>query len=311
MRLPLYAVVLSWNNYTDTRDCIESLKKSSYPLARIILVDNGSQDGSINQLQKDYARDAQIHIIRNECNYGFARGVNVGIRYALNHGAEFIFLVNNDTIVEKTCIERLYAAIEGAHHVGVAGPRIFYYKDPKRVWLGGGYFSKIKTGVIVPEKNKKVVDCDEEIREVTFLTGCAMLIKREVFQRIGFFDENFFLYEEDLDFCLRARREGFSLLYVPSAKVWHKIENIAKDRTSPFTLYHMARSRIINLRKNFSWPYFLYGFTIHLLFYTPFRFLQSFRSSPSLTLKSTKAWLHGTWAGVWQPLQPKSDGGDS
>jgi len=304
----LYVVILSWNNYTDTRDCIESLKKSSYLPAQIVLVDNGSQDASIDSLQKDYGQDAQVHIIRNECNYGFARGVNVGIRYALNQGAEFIFLINNDAVVEKTCIERLYVAIEGAHRVGVAGPRIFYYKDPKRVWLGGGYFSRIKAGVIAPEKNKKVVDFNEEIREVTFLAGCAMLIKREVFQRIGFFDENFFLYEEDLDFCLRARREGFRLLYIPCAKVWHKIENIAKDRTSPFTLYHMARSRIINLRKNFSWPYFLYGFTIHLLFYTPFRFLQSFRGSSSL--KSMGAWLHGTWAAVWQPLPPRSDGGD-
>lgn len=300
MNKSLYAIILNWNNYTDTRECIESLLRSSYSPTRIVLVDNGSSDGSIEQLQRDYTRDARVHIIRNKANYGFACGVNIGIRYALDQGAELVFLINNDATVDQNCIQVLIESVERDDDAGIAGPRIFYYADPERIWQGGGRFSLLKTGVVDYEKNKLAISCSEETREVTFLTGCAMLIKREVFEKIGLFDEDYFFYEEDVDFCLRAKRAGFKLLYVPKAKAWHKIKNIAKDRTSPFVLYHLARSRILNLRKNFSTPYFLYGLFIHLLLYTPFRFLQVIQGSRSL--KSVWAWLRGTWSGLRHPL---------
>jgi GT2 family glycosyltransferase len=288
--------VLNWNNYIDTRECIESLRQSSYPLEKIILIDNASQDGSIELLQKEYGKSVDIHIIRNNANYGFAGGVNVGIRYALKQGAKLIFLVNNDAIVDVSCIKNLYTAMKESSNIGIAGPRIFYYKESKRIWHGGGFFNWFKTGMVVPEKDKLVEECETKTKEVTFLTGCAMLIKREVFETIGLFDEDFFLYGEDMDFCLRAFKARFKLLYVPSAKVWHKIETVAKSRTAPFILYHMARSRILWLRKNFSWLYFLYGLLVHLLLYTPFRFLQIIQGSRSL--ESMWAWLRGTWAGL-------------
>ncbi len=306
--LKIYAVVLNWNNYLDSRECIEFLRKSSFPFARIILVDNGSKDGSIEQLQKEYSKDDTVYIIKNKANYGFARGMNIGIQYALEHGAEMVFLINNDAVVDIRCIEKLCIAMETCSNVKIVGPSIFYYTDPERIWHGGGYFSLVKTGVVVPEKDKFANKCYEKNRQVTFLTGCAMLVRREVFEKIGLLDEDYFLYGEDVDFCLRALRAGFKLLYVPSAKVWHKIETIAKDRTSPFVLYHMARSRIICLRKNFSWPYFLYGLFIHVLLYTPFRFLQVIQGSRSL--RSIWAWLYGTWAGIWQPLQARFERGD-
>lgn len=296
----VYAVVLNWNNYRDTRDCIESLLNSSLLRTQIVLVDNGSTDGSIERLEKDYVGDTRVHVIRNKANYGFARGVNVGIGYALSQGAEFVFLINNDAIVDQSCVQMLIASVEHNNDAGIVGPRIFYYADPKRIWHGGGHFRLLKSDVVNCEKNKLVTQCSEETREVGFITGCAMLIKRDVLEKIGVLDEDYLFYGEDVDFCLRARKAGFKLLYVPKAKAWHKIENIAKDRTSPFVLYHIARSRILVLRKNFALPYFLYGLLIHLLIYTPFRFLQIMQGSRSL--KSVWAWLHGTWAGVCHPL---------
>lgn len=301
----IQAIVLNWNKYIDTKECIESLQQSQFKLSSIIVVDNCSQEGIIERLQQDFGEYSYIKFIRNESNYGFARGVNVGIQYALDQGAHYIFLLNNDAIIDKYCIYHLFTEANKDPSIGIVGPRIFYYKYPQRIWHGGGYFSRIKTGVIIPEKGKLAGECGEESKYVTFLTGCAMLIKRDVFEKIGLFDEDYFLYEEDLDFCLRASRAGFKLLYVPFAKVWHKIEDTAKDRTSPFTLYHMARSRIIFLRKNFSRANFLYGLFIHLLLYTPFRFLQIVRGSRSI--KSIWAWLHGTWAGLWEPLQQRFD----
>lgn len=295
----IYAIVLNWNNYADTRECIESIRMSSYSITQIVLVDNASNDGSIEQLQGDYAEDTALHIIRNEANYGFARGVNVGIRYAFACGADFVFLLNSDAIIDRRCIQVLASSLEANAMVGIAGPRIFYHAHPDRIWQGGGYLSLIKTGVVNPEKNRlrpPSAEQIEEIKEVGFLTACAMLIKSQVVEKVGLFDEDFFFYGEDVDFCIRVTRAGFKLLYVPQAKSWHKIKNIAKDRTSPFVMYHLARSRLLVLRKNFSIVYFAYGLLVHLILYTPYRMLQIMWGSRSLS--AAKAWTKGTWDGI-------------
>ena len=296
MNKSLYAIVLNWNNYIDTRECIESLRRCSYPPVQIVLLDNASQNGSFEQLQKVYDKVDSVHIIRNRANYGFARGVNVGIQYALNRGAEFVFLVNNDAIVDRDCIQTLIASFEENDKAGIAGPRIFYHADPERIWQGGGHLSLLKTDVVNHEKNKLLTHCSEKTREVTFLTGCVMLVRREVFEKIGLFDDNYFFYGEDVDFCLRTRRAGFKLIYVPGAKAWHKIENIAKNRTSPFVMYHLSRSRLLVLRRNFPVPYYLYGVMVHLLLYTPYRAWQIMQGSRSL--EAMRAWLRGTWDGL-------------
>jgi len=296
MHKSLYAIVLNYNNYIDTKQCIESLEQSLYPIEKIILIDNGSKNGSIERLQNDYLQNNKVYIIRNEDNLGFARGVNVGIQFALDLGAELFFLLNNDAIIDKECIKNLCAAIAEDERIGIAGPRIFYYNDPEKIWQGGGYFSFIKAGIINPEKNKLISHCSGKIREVTFLTGCAMLVRREVFERIGLFDEDFFFYGEDVDFCLRARRAGFKLMYVPAAKVWHKIENIAKNRTLPFHLYHLARSHLFVIRKNFGTLYSCYALIVHLLLYTPYRMWQIAHGSRSW--KAVIAWFKGTLDGL-------------
>ena len=292
----IYAIILSWNNYNDTKECIASLLSSDYPIHSAIIIDNGSQDNSVEMLYKQFREDHRVHFLLNESNLGFAAGINPGIQAALKGGADYIFIVNNDAIVHPQAIGHLIKAAEEEKSAGIVGPRIFYRKSPERIWLGGGYFSYLKAGVIVPEKNKLVKSFSLEKREVSFLTGCAMLIRREVFERIGLFDEDYFFYCEDLDFCLRARRAGFKILYVPEAKAWHKIENITKDRTTPFVLYHLARSNILFLRKNFSVAYFLYGLLIHLLVFTPWRIIQIIKGSRSLA--SFMAWWKGTWAGL-------------
>jgi hypothetical protein len=295
----IYAIVLSWNNYPDTRECIESIRMSSYPITQVVLVDNASNAGFIGQLQGDYADDAAVHIIRNEANYGFARGVNVGIQYALARGADFVFLLNNDAIIDRQCIQVLVSTLEADATAGIAGPRIFYHADPDRIWQGSGYFSLIKSGVVNPEKNRlqtSLAEGIQGIQKASFLTGCAMLIRSRIFAKVGLFDEDFFFYDEDVDFCLRVTRAGFKLLYVPQAKSWHKIRNVAKDRTSPFVMYHLARSHLLVLRKNFSVVYFAYGLLVHLLLYTPYRMLQIAQGSRSLS--AAKAWIKGTWDGI-------------
>lgn len=297
----IFAVILNWNNYSDTRACIESLQKSDYPFARIIVIDNGSHDDSVARLLNDYSRNVNIHIICNKTNYGFARGVNGGIRYALEHEAEFVLLINNDAVIDRACIRQLSLYAESTPMAGILGPRIFYYADPGRICISGTYYNFLKTGGIFHEKNKMGTQCSETTVGVNFLTGCVMLVRRSVFEKIGLFDETYFFYHEDYDFCLRASKAGFKILYVPSAKAWHKVEDVARERTSSFVLYHRARSRIIFLGKNFSPFYFLWGLFIHVMLYTPFRGLQVIRGSQSW--KSFWAWLKGSWAGMQELLR--------
>lgn len=296
MNKSIFAIILNWNNYTDTRKCIESLQKSDYPLARIVVIDNGSHDNSVERLMNDYSQDANIHIICNERNYGFARGVNVGIRYALKHAAEFVLLVNDDAIVDRTCVKQLMVIMETKNNIGIVGPRVLQHTNTSKICGYGYNYSRFKTGFTCPEHNKLVKDCPQHAREVAALAGCIMLVRKNVFEEIGFFDEQYFFYDEDVDFCLRAFRSGFKLLYVPSAKAWHKIESVPQDRTSPFVLYHRARSRIIFLGKNCSWLHLQWGLFLHLTLYTPVRCLQVFRGSKSW--KSIWAWFRGSLAGI-------------
>ena len=302
----IYAIILTLNNYSDTYDCIKSLIKSQFSLTSIVVVDNHSTDRSIQKLQKDFYLEDRVRFILNKNNLGFARGANIGIHFSLKQGADYIFLINNDTIVDPLCIELLISELKKNFSDGMAGPRIFYHEEPNKIWHGGGYFNRLKTGVIVPEKNKLNNKVDDKIIKVSFLTGCCMLIKREAFKKVGFFDESYFMYEEDVDFCFRTIKKGFNILYVPKAHVWHKISSTLKDRTSSFVFYNMSRSRLIFFRKNFSFFYFLYACLIHFLIYTPYRIIQACRQQEK-TWQSILAWMKGTRDGLTIALRFSKD----
>jgi GT2 family glycosyltransferase len=302
----IYAIVLTFNNYFDTCDCIKSLIKSQFPLTSIVVVDNHSTDRSIQKLQKDFCSEDRVQFILNKNNLGFAKGANIGIRFSLKLGADYIFLINNDTIVDTLCVELLISELKGNPSNSIAGPRIFYHKEPDKIWHGGGYFNRLKTGVIVPEKNKLKNEVEDKVIKVSFLTGCCMLIKREAFEKVGFFDESYFMYEEDVDFCFRTKKKGFTLLYVPKAHVWHKISSKLKDRTSSFVFYNMSRSRLIFLSKNFSFFYFLYACLIHFFIYTPYRIIQACRWQEK-AWQSILAWVKGTKDGLTMALRFSKD----
>jgi GT2 family glycosyltransferase len=295
MNPKISTIILNWNNFKDTKECIESLKQSGIPFFKIIVIDNGSSDNSADLLEKEYKNISEIIFIRNGKNLGFASGVNIGIKLALEINSDYVFLINNDALIKSDTIIELLSVFN-FDNVGISGPRIFFYNEPQKIWQGGGYFSYLKAGVKVPEKNKFENTEKLEKKEVSFLTGCAMLIKKDVFEKVGLFDEKFFFYTEDLDLCLRALRGGFKIMYVPSSKVYHKIEGISKSRTSPFVFYNLSRSFIIFIWKNFSFFYFLYGIFLHFFIYTLYRFLQL--AIGSRDIKSIFAWFKGTMDGI-------------
>lgn len=300
----IYSIILNWNNYRDTSDCIRSILASSLLPDKIIIIDNDSRDGSLAKLKNSYVKYPNIQFIRNPRNVGFAAGINIGIRMALKDQAEFVFLLNNDAVVERDCIHELKYEILKNPRNGIAGPRIFYFNEPNRIWHGGGQFNSALTGVVIKEKNKEEKNTGTAVGDITFLTACAMLIRTIVFEQIGLFDEEYFFYDEDLDFCIRAQRSKFKLNYIPSAKAWHKIGPINQNRTSPFVLFHIARSKIMFLRKNFKFLYCLYGYLIQFLLYTPFRIYQIEGGNGSW--RSIFSWFYGTWMGISEPIQINS-----
>lgn len=285
-------VVVNWNNYEDTSECLASLSSISYANYQIILVDNGSTDGSSEALENSYP---DVIIIRNERNLGFAGGANVGIRYVLEQGTDYIFVLNNDAVVDSRVLDFLLKEATKDRRIGILGPRILYYHDPLRIWHGGGFFNYIKGGPVVPEKGKIKDNCGKANRDVDFITGCAMLIRPEVFDRIGLLSEDYFFYVEDVDFCLRAKRAGFRLLYVPQGEVWHKVTTLRKW-ASPFSMYHQSKGRLLLFRRNFSTPYFIWGLLTHVFAYTPIKILQSFLYS-SHPLASAVSWIRGIFDG--------------
>lgn len=289
------AVIVNWNRFKDTVECVDSLQRGSLTCSKIIVVDNGSSDGSAKRLKGRFDGDESIVVVECSQNKGFAAGVNRGIQEAFHGSDDYIFLMNNDATVDPDCLLTLVSAMQSDDKLGLAGPCILYHHKTEKIWQGGGYYRVLRAGVQVPDKSRKWGEVSKSTQEVTFLSGCTQLIKSDLLRKVGTFDEDYFMYSEDLDLCLRAHRGGFRLLYVPSAKSFHKISDEGGARASEFTLYHLARGILLLHRKFFSLPYRLYGALIQALLYTPVRILQTLRSGAGLV--AIKGWFLGLWDG--------------
>lgn len=293
----LFAIMLTWQNVDDTIACITSLKQSQLPVDRILLYDNGSKDGSAAKLYTEYLHDPVVHFTHNAGNLGFSRAVNIGIREALDAGAERLFLINNDTIVDPACLGMLTEALDTHPGAGAAMPTIVYHDRPDIVWLGGGTFNKLLAGMRVPTKDRPVSSVPREIQHVSFQTGCALLVTRKAVETVGLLDERFYFYGEDAEWSLRMRGQGIDLLYVPAARVQHKIGDISKSRISPFVMYHRGKAGIMLAKFGFPGPYILYAALLQVLVYTPFRVYQLLKGGWNTT--ALTAWILGLYDGMF------------
>lgn len=238
------AVVLNWNGLEDTTACLASLAEADYPSLEVVVVDNGSTDGSPGLLRQRFPR---VALLETGENLGYAGGNNVGLRYALERGADYVLLLNNDTEVAPGFLRRLVEAAEADPRVGVVGPTIYYYDRPDVVWSAGGAIDWRRgrtrmVGLDEPDRGQ----FGTAPREVDFVSGCAMLVRREAVERVGLLDERFFLYYEEVEWCVRIRRAGFRILHVPGAHIWHKIPSDGRE-ASPMVHYYMSRNRLLFL----------------------------------------------------------------
>jgi GT2 family glycosyltransferase len=240
----VYVVTLNWNRRDDTLACIESLSQMEYPNFHIVVVDNGSTDDSVSAIQAHFPA---VKVISNPANLGFAGGMNLGIEFALLHGADYVFIMNNDTVVDRQLLSELVKEAERSPEIGIVGPKIYYYDAPDTVWFAGGDRDRWTQAVTRMPRGRD----DKRVnvpRAVNFLCGCGMLVRRNVLEQVGLFDPGYFMYYEDADYCIRVEQAGFNLYYVPTARMWHKAGASSGGEGSPVFLYYRRRALLRFLR---------------------------------------------------------------
>jgi GT2 family glycosyltransferase len=263
MKSEVVSIVVNWNLKEETSRCLNSLQNSTLA-HRIILIDNGSNDGSVQEIS---TRFPSVEIIQLEHNIGFGSACNLGIQYALqdqNH--KFVFLINNDAYIHPTTIETLIEVSKEYSKVGIFGPIIYDQNTPSHIWYAG---AKSRPGILSAyEIHRGEVDHGQFRNEyVDYVFGAAMFIRRSVFERVGLFDDRFFLYLEDLDFCIRAKDVGYSIMFVPKAKVWH-YGSASTESNLALRRYHHIQSTFLFLKKHLTnlsiFSAFLFWITILL-----------------------------------------------
>ncbi len=215
--MKLGVLILNWNGLSDTRECLHSLLPAP-DWSRIYVVDNGSQDDSVKALKSEF--DSQIKIVETGANLLFAGGNNFGIKVALEDGCDAILLLNNDTVLETDTLPSLLSAAKRNPNKLLC-PKILYAGDRDKLWYAGGIW---KSGRIAHRGIREIDNGQYDVEETTdWGTGCALWIPQNVIEMIGVLDHDFKLYYEDVEFCLRAKSNGFETIYAPSSRLWHKV----------------------------------------------------------------------------------------
>lgn len=230
-------MVLNWCGERDTIACIESLEQSTYAKTSLLLVDNASPDGSGERLRQ---RFPDVPYLQTGANLGYAGGNNRGFDHALANDADWVLVLNNDTVVDPHCIEWLVRTAENTGAALVA-PKILYYDAPDTIWFGGGDFSPMRALGLHRHEGARDVDAAAP-EPITFATGCCFLIKADALRALGGFDESYFAYVEDVELSLRLERAGLRLMYEPRARVLHKIP-VGPAPETPFQIRQRDRNR--------------------------------------------------------------------
>jgi GT2 family glycosyltransferase len=236
-------VILNWKRPQDTLACLASLDRVKAETLDVVVVNNGPRDHLAETIHE---RFPSVGLIENERNLGFAGGCNVGIRHLLDRGADYVMLHNDDAEVAPDTFQILADHADADSTIGMIGPTIYYGRERDIVWSAGGRIDGLgRPGH--PNADGPLPGDLPELCDVDYMTGCVLLVKRSVIERVGLLDERFFAYFEEAEWCARARRAGFRVTYAPRACAWHQIESDARGQ-SPLYVYLMARNRLLYLR---------------------------------------------------------------
>jgi GT2 family glycosyltransferase len=237
-------IILNWNGASDTLGCLDSLTALTYPNFNVIVVDNGSTDDSLVRL-RPYTAPYPLTLFETGRNLGYAGGNNIGIRQALELGADFVLVLNNDTTVAPDLLERLLESAQRNPDAGVFSARIMYFDEPDRVWFDGARWNPSSLQLEWPGQDAEEHAIGTVDHDTDYASGAALFFRSEVARQIGLLDEAFFLVWEEVDWCFRARKAGWRNIIVPAAKVWHKIGVSFGSESSPLRTYFSIRNQLL------------------------------------------------------------------
>ena len=248
-------VIVNYNGLIHNEECIKSILGSSYKNIEIVIVDNKSTDKSIEKLRDIFKE--KITIIVNEENSGFAGGTNVGIKYALNNGADYVLLLNNDTIIDSKMIEIMVKASNINN--SVISPKIYYFDNKDMIWSAGGEIKWNRGYTIQYGMNEIDKGQFNERKDIDFATGCCMLIPKNIVNEIGLMPEEYFLYFEDTDYCVKIKKAGYQIIYEPEAFMYHKVSATTGGEDNKNYVYYFSRNRLeFNKKYNRNKIYYFY-----------------------------------------------------
>jgi len=269
-------IILNFNGWADTLECLDSLNRINYDNFEILLIDNASKE-KIKIVDSRFPR-LKITQIFNDLNLGFAGGNNIGIEMALERGAEYILLLNNDTIVESDFLSQMMHVAQTNKEAGILGPIIYDYVDHNKIQFAGGRINWSKTRgehqIVMPgllwhpdpkswiPASAGMTDKMNNIFETDYITGCCLLIEREVIEKIGLMNEDYFLYYEDADWNLRAQRAGWLCGIAPSSKIYHKGSTSSTEFSFPYIYYHSRNGLIFGAKFGNKFLIYLISFWI-------------------------------------------------
>ncbi len=238
-------IILNTNRKEDTLACLASLQLNNYPNIIVWVLDNSSKDGSVEAIREKYPSTKIIHLKENK---GYAGNNNTGIQLALDEGADYIFVINEDIILDPESISHLVAFGETNPRAGVVGPMVYHHNEPQLIQSAGGKLTSDWRAIHIGE-NEPDVGQYSQPHQVDWISGCAIMLKREVIEKIGGLDERYFYYWEETEWCIRARKAGWEIWLIPQAKIWHK--GVQRDyQPSPNVTYYAARNRLLTLYKH-------------------------------------------------------------
>ncbi|WP_336185614.1 glycosyltransferase family 2 protein [Klebsiella grimontii] len=291
----IYIIVLNWNGITDTISCLESLLKLNYKNTKIVVCDNGSTDNSIEKINKwytsidikknlEYAKidivnvnnystlenTPGLYIIDIGKNLGYAGGNNVGIKFALNQqDMDSVWILNNDTIVNENSLSLMRATLENDQNIGVCGSRLVYFDDREKLQGLGGLFNPVlctSKHYKAYERADKIFDNENVSSNIDYVIGASMLIKRAVLESIGGLCEDYFLYYEEIDYCIRAKKLGYRVFVCTESVVYHKEgASTKKNQKGILADYYSVRNRLLISKKFYPKYYALVYLSIWLV----------------------------------------------
>lgn len=246
MHQPLViSVILNTNRRDDTLECLDSLRRNSYLNHKIIVLDNHSTDGSVESIRTAHSH---VQIVELEQNLGYAGNNNIGIEIAMQQGAEWVFVLNEDIILDGECLAKLVEVGESDPQIGILGPLVYHHDEPNVIQSAGGLLGKYWESVHLG-MNELDEGQFKTPRAMEWISGCAILVRRDVIEQAGMLDGSYFIYWEETEWCIRARRAGWKIVHVPQAKLWHK--GVKREyQPGPHVTYYFTRNRLITLAKH-------------------------------------------------------------